>query len=389
MSVSVDNPVAVEDIANTDLEWCFNPLMTLLDLAGMHMPMKRRKAFNALSIGYSVCFYVCLCLGNTRFFLFTRGTDTVGKWTTLLSYCGFQVTCSYFTFATCFSINRHLPKLFKEFDSYRKSYGSATDNAKIRRIVKILLCLLLCHSCIIQAFIYMTTFYNVNPKAIHLSPLGSIQEDYHLIFKTVYNVWLWLCILQMTAILTFFVIFTYCLSKEYSRTNSQIKHVFDKAGKDAPSTREIDRIRRQFEDICSLVETADEVFKHVIGSCYIASVPVICLMLYGLIHNDLMIEEIIMLIESLVVVMTIVVVLTLTSVALNFKAHSSLTCLLKVDLSRLPHKDLQIITVFITRITTTNIGYTLYNLFTVDSSTILMVSTVVVDVSLNCGIYGL
>ncbi|XP_071086376.1 uncharacterized protein [Haliotis cracherodii] len=378
MSVSVDNPVAVEDIVNTDLEWCFKPLMTLLDLAGMHMPMKRRKAFNALSIGYSVCFYVCLCLGNTRFFLFTRGTDTVGKWTTLLSVCGFHVTCAYFTFATCFSINRHLPKLFKEFDSYGKSYGSAIDNAKIRRTVKILLGLILCFNSFIHVLIYMTMFHNVNPKAIYLSPLDYVQEDYHLILKIVYNIWLWLCILQMTAILTFFVIFTYCLSKEYSRTNAQMKHMFDKAGEDAPPTREIDRIRRQFEDICSLVETADKVFKHVIGSCYIASVPVICLMLYGLIHNDLMKEENIMLIESLVVFLTIVAVLTLTSVVLNFKAHSSLTCLLKVDLSRLTEKDLQIITVFITRITTTNIGYTLYNLFVVDSSTILMVSTVVV-----------
>ncbi|XP_071085538.1 uncharacterized protein [Haliotis cracherodii] len=389
MAVSVNNPVAVEDIANTDLEWCFKPLMILIDFAGMHMPMKRRKAFNALSIVYSVCFYVCLCLGNTRFFLFTGGTNTVGKWTTRLSFCGFQVSCAYFTTATCFSINRHLPKLFREFDSYGKSYGSATDNAKIRRIIKILLCLLLCQSCIIHVFIYMTTFHNVNPKAIHLSPLGYIQEDYHLIFKIVYDIWLWLCTLQMTAILTFFVIFTYCLSKEYSRTNSQIKHMFDKAGEVAPSTREIDRIRRQFENICSLVETTDEVFKHVIGSCYIASVPVICLMLFGLIHTDLMKEENIMLIDSMAVILTTVVVLTLTSVVLNFKAHSGLTCLLKVDLSRLTEKDLQIITIFITRMTTTNIGYTLYNLFTVDSSTILMVSTVVVDVSLKCEVHGL
>ncbi|XP_067668271.1 uncharacterized protein [Haliotis asinina] len=383
MSVSVDNPAAVLDAPSADLEWCFKPLMKFLDCIGMHMPLQRGKISNGLSVVYSVCFYVFMCLGNVRFFLFTSSIDTVGKWTAVLSYCGFHVACAYYVSATCVSINKHLPNLFKEFECYRETYGSAIDNAKIRRMVKVLMCLVLSIGIFNFFTVYLTIFDSVNDQALYLIPLGYIQEDYRLIFKLAHTIYLWLLILQVNAILGFFMICTFCISKEYSRLHAVIKHTFGTKGGDVPSTNVIDRIRRQFEDICGLVETANDVFKHVIGSCFIASIPVVCLMLYGFIQNDLMREEYLVLIECMIVLLTIVAVLTLTSVVLNFKAHAGLTGLLKIEFSRWSEKDLQIMNLFVTRITSTNIGYTVYNLFTVDSSTILMVSTEVVDLKLS------
>ncbi|XP_067669182.1 uncharacterized protein [Haliotis asinina] len=374
MSVSVDNPGTVEGIASADMEWCFKPLMKLLNCTGMHMPLQRGKASNALSIAYSVCFYVWVGLASVRFIFFTRDIDTVGKWITLLSYCGFHMTSVYYSSATCFSFNKHLPNLFKEFDCYRETYGSAIDNAKIRRVVKVLMCLVLSIGIFNLFTVYLTIFDSVNDQALYLIPLGYIQEDYRLTFKLAHFIYLWLLILQVNAVLGFFMICTFCISKEYSRLHAVIKHTFGTKGGDVPSTNAIDRIRRQFEDICGLVETANDIFKHMTGSCYVASIPVVCLMLYGFIQNDLMREDHIMLIESILVSLTIVAALTLTSVVLNIKAHSGLMCLLKIDFSRWTEKDLQIVNLFVTRITSTKIGYTVYSLFTVDSSTILMLS---------------
>ncbi|XP_071086375.1 uncharacterized protein [Haliotis cracherodii] len=156
--------------------------------------------------------------------------------------------------------------------------------------------------------------------------------------------------------------------------NARIAKLCDKGNEDIPSSSEFDRMRRQFEDTCSLVSKANEVFKHVIGSCYVASVPVICLMLYGLIHVNMNEGEYFMLPMAMVLLISMVVISTLTSVGLNMKAHSSLSHLLMCDCSRLSDRSLHIISIFITRLTTTKIGFTLYNLFTIDSSTILMLT---------------
>ncbi|XP_046545403.1 uncharacterized protein LOC124255508 [Haliotis rubra] len=225
-----------------------------------------------------------------------------------------------------------------------------------------------------MALVYLITFHNADPNVIYLTPMKDLPQSYHLFMKVACFVFLLFNAMQLHFVLHFFTFISYCIFKEFSLVNTRIAKMFDKKNEDTPSTSEIEKVRQHFEDTCSLVNLASEVFKHVIGSCYIASVPVICLMLYGLIHDSLDMEEYLMLPMTMGLLIFMVAVSTLTSVVLNMKAHSSLSCFLMSDFSQLSDRSLHTINTFIMRLTTTNIGYTVYSLFTIDSSTILMLT---------------
>ncbi|XP_071085338.1 uncharacterized protein [Haliotis cracherodii] len=373
----------VHPLDSGDAEKCVNymsmqdmlkPFMTIVNIAGMHMPIKRGTTSNAMSVVYSVIIQIVLWSTLCRFFI--RSTDevyTVESWMAVLSYVGFQFSGMYFGSATCVGINKHLPKFFRQYDSYRDTYASAMDNASLRRCIKMLTLFAASVVVIVLPIAYFISLHDVDPDVIYLKPMRLLPREYYPTVKAVFFIVFYVNVIQVEFFVILFYFLTYCLFKEFKQLNIQLSNKLDNQEGEEPASH-IERIRRQFEDTCSLVSTISDVFMHMVGSGYAAAVPITCFMLYGLINDELMKKEYTMLITCIVINILMVGSTILTSVALNIKAHSSLMYLLNADLSRLSDTSLNIINIFITRLTTTKIGYTMYDLFTIDSSTILMLS---------------
>ncbi|XP_067669183.1 uncharacterized protein [Haliotis asinina] len=350
----------------------FKPFIIILNTVGLHMPMERGTVANAISIVYCVISQLLIWITLCRYFIpYTDEIQTVGSLAATLSYAGFQVSGTYVCIATCVTINKHLPKFFKKYNSYREKYSSAVDNVTLRRTMKLFLILAASLNIILAPFLYFMSLHRVHIGVIYLRPIKLLPPEYFPAAKAVFFIVFQVVVSQAALTLAFFTFLTYCLFKEFKQLNVELSTLFQK-NEGTASTMCIERIRRQFEDTCSLVDTINKVFMHMIGSAYFALVPIICLILYVFIHAESMTKEYSMLITCILFSTAVVAASLYTSVVLNIKAHSSLMYLLVADFPELSDKDLHIIHIFITRLTTTKIGYTIYSLFTIDSSTILM-----------------
>ncbi|KAK7107151.1 hypothetical protein V1264_015114 [Littorina saxatilis] len=67
------------------------------------------------------------------------------------------------------------------------------------------------------------------------------------------------------------------------------------------------------------------------------------------------------------------VVITLTGSALNLKMHEPVDFLFRLDVQRMTGKGSEIVSAFLSRVQGAPIGFNVYNLFTVDTSTIMMI----------------
>ncbi|XP_048247284.1 uncharacterized protein LOC125377548 [Haliotis rufescens] len=368
---------------DTDVEKCgntvhiydvFKPFLTILNIAGLHMPIERGRMSNAMSIIYSVFIHIVLWSTLCRFFIrYTNEVYTVESWMAVLSYAGVQSIGMYFGSATCFGVHKHLHKFFRQYDSYRDTHASTMDSPALRRNTRLFLFPAAFVVIICVPILYFMLLHNVDPAVMYLKPMKLLPREYFPVVKAIFFIAYYLIVIQAVFTLAFFCVLTYCLFKEFKQLNAELTSLFGSKEGDAQKSY-LERIRRQFEDTCSLVCTVDKVFRHMIGSGYIASVPIICLMLYGLIKDELMKKEYTMLLTCILFFVILVVTTLLASVALNIKAHSSLMYLLMADFAELSATSLNIVNIFITRLTTTKIGYTVYNLFTIDCSTILMLT---------------
>ncbi|KAK7107229.1 hypothetical protein V1264_015180 [Littorina saxatilis] len=67
------------------------------------------------------------------------------------------------------------------------------------------------------------------------------------------------------------------------------------------------------------------------------------------------------------------IVVTLTGAALNLKMHEPVDFLFRLDVQRMTGKGSEIVSAFLARVQGAPIGFNVYNLFTVDTSAIMMI----------------
>ncbi|KAL3842230.1 hypothetical protein ACJMK2_020269 [Sinanodonta woodiana] len=142
----------------------------------------------------------------------------------------------------------------------------------------------------------------------------------------------------------------------------------------------LEDFRLRHEDLCSLVTTLNRVYMPIIAAAYAANIPMFCIVMYTLIYSiDIHIS--IVLINLFWLTFLLMHLLIISSVAawLSSQAHSALEHIYRLRAHGQSIKDLQLqITIFLSRLTGTQIGLSACHLFVVDRPTILTIAGMMV-----------
>ncbi|KAK7107231.1 hypothetical protein V1264_015182 [Littorina saxatilis] len=134
----------------------------------------------------------------------------------------------------------------------------------------------------------------------------------------------------------------------------------------------IEDSRLRHADLCHVIATANRFLRHIVAAFYGAGVICVLLSIYGFISNSLGLHDLLM--GSMFVGFVVyLVVITLTGVALNLKMHEPADFLYRLDVQRMTGKGSEVVSMFLYRVHGTPIGFNVYSLFTVDTSTIMMI----------------
>ncbi|XP_070188673.1 uncharacterized protein [Littorina saxatilis] len=134
---------------------------------------------------------------------------------------------------------------------------------------------------------------------------------------------------------------------------------------------------------------------------YIGGIPSLLFVLHGFVYGNLVWEEFVTLLSFFVFVIVVLVLLTITGVKLNRKMHKPAEYLLSLNIEKMPGKGSEIfeadrltkcfhiasrdyfvllvlshrvkVAAFLSRLQGKSIGFHVYHLFTIDTSTIMMV----------------
>ncbi|KAK7108796.1 hypothetical protein V1264_016462 [Littorina saxatilis] len=141
--------------------------------------------------------------------------------------------------------------------------------------------------------------------------------------------------------------------------------------KEAPEV--IENIRLRHADLCHVISRANQFLSHILAAFYGTGMTCILLVIHGLINNEFTIADLVNMGSLSFSFVFYLVVITTTGAALNMKMHEPVDFLFRLDVQRMTGKGTEIVSTFLSRLQGAPIGFHVYNLFTVDTSTVMMI----------------
>ncbi|KAK7108786.1 hypothetical protein V1264_016455 [Littorina saxatilis] len=135
----------------------------------------------------------------------------------------------------------------------------------------------------------------------------------------------------------------------------------------------IEDFRLRHAALCRVIGSANRVMRHILAAFYGAGITCMLLSVHGLINKQIGKVEVIAMGATFFTFVTYLIVITLTGVSLNQKMHEPVDFLFCLDVQRMSGKGSEIVSMFLSRVQGAPIGFNVYNLFTVDTSTIMMI----------------
>ncbi|XP_070188746.1 uncharacterized protein [Littorina saxatilis] len=135
----------------------------------------------------------------------------------------------------------------------------------------------------------------------------------------------------------------------------------------------IENFRLRHADLCHVINAANRFMTHILAAFYGAGITCMLLSVYGLIRQQLDASSLVALGQLFFFFMFYLIAITLTGVSLNLKMHEPVDFLFRLDVQRMTGKGSEIVSTFLSRVQGAPIGFHVYHLFTVDTSTIMMI----------------
>ncbi|KAK6192123.1 hypothetical protein SNE40_003656 [Patella caerulea] len=135
----------------------------------------------------------------------------------------------------------------------------------------------------------------------------------------------------------------------------------------------IENLRQEFISLIECFESSNSLVRHFLFGCFAVFIPAFCFMLYGLTRRSLTTGESVYLLLLTGLILTFIVIFTVVGAILSVKAHEPLDELMKINVLSVTDKTSQSVILFVSRLTGPTIGFRVYELFTLDTNTILAV----------------
>ncbi|KAK6192079.1 hypothetical protein SNE40_003623 [Patella caerulea] len=161
------------------------------------------------------------------------------------------------------------------------------------------------------------------------------------------------------------------LSKQLQISIRKFTETNNENTKDFENT--IEKLRQEYISLIDCFESSNALVRHFIFGYFAVFIPTFCFMLYGFTRGSLTTSESVYLLLLSGSILLCVAGLTIAGAILSVKAHEPLDVLMTINLLPVTDKTSQSVIVFVARLTGPTIGFRVYELFTLDTNTILAV----------------
>ncbi|XP_070188747.1 uncharacterized protein [Littorina saxatilis] len=135
----------------------------------------------------------------------------------------------------------------------------------------------------------------------------------------------------------------------------------------------IENFRLRHADLCHVINAANRFMTHILAAFYGAGITCMLLLIHGMISQGYGVSYLIDLGQLFFIFVFYLITITLTGVSLNLKMHEPVDFLFRLDVHRMTGTGSDIVSMFLSRVQGAPIGFHVYHLFTVDTSTVMMI----------------
>ncbi|KAK7108787.1 hypothetical protein V1264_016456 [Littorina saxatilis] len=135
----------------------------------------------------------------------------------------------------------------------------------------------------------------------------------------------------------------------------------------------IEDFRLRHAALCRVIVSANRVMRHILAAFYGAGITCLLLSIHDLLNKQHGLVDLIGLGNTFFTFVGYLIIITLTGVSLNLKMHEPVDFLFCLDVQRMSGKGSEIVSMFLSRVQGAPIGFNVYSLFTVDTSTVMMI----------------
>ncbi|KAK3091278.1 hypothetical protein FSP39_018559 [Pinctada imbricata] len=294
-------------------------VLFVFKLCGIYMEENEGKWYKVkrlLFAIYSIFICVFIWADNVRLLIIMAIEDDIRRQLSFLVFVLMYIIISFYYTLFLRLMNCKLPAILKAFQNYHEEYDLTFDSKRWRKNIKIL--------SVVSVLIYGvdvvggTVIYNMSflsEKSIlnmQLYPANQISNQgiylsmvFFVLLKLIYT------IAFHNYLIIFFCIISRVITKEYihvtEKIKTYVKHLTDDEFYDST---EISSIRKHHTAITDLMTATNDVMKHIAAIQYSVTIPIVCLILYGLIHGKLVTEDITILSFNIILHFLIMILIT-------------------------------------------------------------------------------
>nr|KAG5704954.1 hypothetical protein BaRGS_022796 [Batillaria attramentaria] len=263
---------------------------------------------------------------------------------------------------------KHLRKLLACLDNYHDQYDPGRDFSRLRKAVIV----------VSTVNVVLTSLWSPLVMNGLVGLLGSgdtgctalAGDDLQIPYRLAYTVSLYSSIAfsfsWIESCLLCFILLT-----DATRLVKAVRSFLPETLEGNPSLVEDLRIRH--EKLCRLISKTSHVIGHVIAAVYVTGIPCFLFVLHGFVYRKLTLHEFLRMTFFFAELTFILIFFNIAGTMLNIKMHQPAEFLFPLNIEKMPERGPEIVAAFLARLQGAPIGFTVYRLFTIDTSTILMV----------------
>lgn len=289
-----------EDSSSLSIHNMFKPLITFFKISGIYCERKQgslnRK--DLLHRIYCMIILFLIAADTVRFLNLLGQIQEISS--TMMGICAYM--CYYvagvaLTVSFFISSSMYLPNFLDLFERFRIDYGVHFNLSKTRKVMIIEIILMVFISILgsvtVSVMIMRIYIHNSGWSVVkaNFTPFQDEPFDKLLIFTTMFAIIRIILAMIQSGICMFFMHVSYCIYCEFKFVSNRIQKIVN-SGSQEDVFCEFEHLRQQHESIKTILLEANKIIQHVVFVILSTDIPIICFLLYGLIHQSLPKEDI-------------------------------------------------------------------------------------------------
>ena len=316
------------------LQFLLKNIVLILKVCGAYVERGRKnKCRSRYVVHVAYCIAICFIvwMDNLRFLSILLSKEKVDRYMAMGVYAIIYFSKSFFLVYCLRILSKNLPGIYEAFKLYQSKYGLHIRWRKWKLYLNILMSsLLLTYVTLLTVVVVVIKMELLSPRAVVIKLINPIDQKNNFLFTFMAILFavkaLFIFIFHHCMYIIFFVICR-MISNEYRKLKEDLKdHDFNEDGNnlDTETKYVVEDFRKRHHAITSLVQISNGVLQHVAAMQYCITIPVTCMVLYGLIYGRLLNDDVVALAGDVIIHFVLMTHLTFTASTLNKEVF---TCL--------------------------------------------------------------